>query len=182
MLLAAKLEQPMSPSFLRMINLLPEGVRETVTKEKLVALEERIIKELGFLMHHAGPIPYLQRFARYFNIDIEKGCPGAKQVGFAARQFCRFMMRKPEFLNYKASQQAAAAFLLALNLATSGSATKLGLVQLSRDQFSHIEIGNEAPFQFWSKPVQQLALISHNEIREVYKALLVYVNELFFKG
>ena len=86
-----------------MINLLPEGVRETVTKEKLVALEERIIKELNFFMHFAGPIPYLQRFARYFNIDQEKGCPGAKQVGFAARQFCRFMMRQPEFLHVKAS-------------------------------------------------------------------------------
>jgi len=103
MLLGAKLEQPMSPSFLRMINLLPEGVRETVTKEKLVNLEERIVKELNFHMHYAGPIPYLHRFSRFFNIDQEKSCPGAKQVGFAARQFCRFMMRKSEFLNFKAS-------------------------------------------------------------------------------
>ena len=52
-----------------MINLLPEEVRKNVTKEKLVALEERIIKELSFRMHYAGPIPFLQRFARYFNID-----------------------------------------------------------------------------------------------------------------
>lgn len=58
-LLGAKLEQPMSPSFLRMINLLPEGVREGVTKEKLIRLEERIIKELKFFMHFAGPIPFL---------------------------------------------------------------------------------------------------------------------------
>jgi hypothetical protein len=40
------------------------------------------------------------------------------------------MQRKPEFLRFKASQQAAAAFLLAMNLATSEFATKLGLVQL----------------------------------------------------
>jgi hypothetical protein len=73
LLLAAKLEQPMSPSFLRMISLLPEETRTNVTKERLVALEERIIKELNFRMHFAGPIPFLQRFQRYFNIDQERG-------------------------------------------------------------------------------------------------------------
>lgn len=62
LLLAAKLEQPMSPSFLRMISLLPEDKRAEVTKERLVALEETIIKELGFRMHFAGPIPFLQRY------------------------------------------------------------------------------------------------------------------------
>ena len=130
----------MSPSFLRMISLLPDENKATVTKERLVALEEQIIKELKFEMHYAGPIPYLNRFQRLFNIDQEKANQGAKQVGFAARQFCRFMMRKPEFLQFKASQQAAAAFLLALNLANSANSTKLGLVHLARDQFSHIEV------------------------------------------
>ena len=55
-------------------------------------------------------------------------------------------------------------------------------MHLSREQFSHIDIGCEAPFHFWSKSIEQLSGISHDEIREVYKALLVYVNELFFKG
>lgn len=62
LLLAAKLEQPMSPSFLRMISLLPDENKVNVTKDKLVALEEQIIKELKFEMHYAGPIPYLNRF------------------------------------------------------------------------------------------------------------------------
>jgi len=56
-----------------MISLLPEETRTNVTKERLVALEERIIKELNFRMHFAGPIPFLQRFQRYFNIDQERG-------------------------------------------------------------------------------------------------------------
>ena len=149
LLLAAKLEQPMSPSFLRMISLLPEDSRTNVTKEKLVAQEEQIIKELRFRIHFSGPIPFLQRFQRYFNIDQERGNQGAKQVGFAARQFCRFMMRKPEFLNFKPSQQAAAAFSLALNLTTSPNAKKLGLVPLQRAQIGPVcEPGN--PLQFWS--------------------------------
>ena len=69
LLLAAKLEQPMSPSFQRMIALLPEDSRASVTKEKLVMMEETIIKELHFRMHFAGPIPFLQRYQRFFNID-----------------------------------------------------------------------------------------------------------------
>lgn len=62
LLLAAKLEQPMSPSFLRMINLLPEDTRAAVTKPRLVVLEESIIKELNLQMHYTGPVPYLNRF------------------------------------------------------------------------------------------------------------------------
>ena len=82
-------------------------------------------------MHYAGPIPYINRFQRYFNIDCEKGNQGAKQVAYAAKQFCRFMQRKPEFLKFKAHETAAAAFVLALNLATSEMATKFGLVHLA---------------------------------------------------
>jgi hypothetical protein len=166
LLLAAKLEQPMSPSFLRMINLLPEDQRQKVTKQKLVALEETIIKELNFQMHYAGPIPYLNRFQRFYNIDIEKGNQGAKQVGFAARQFCRFMMRKPEFLNFKASTQAAAAFVLAMNLATSGKAGRLGLATLAHEHYSHVEgIDGHDPLRFWTQGLSQLAFIQQNEFR-----------------
>lgn len=41
------------------------------------------------------------------------------------------MQRKPEFLKFKAHETAAAAFVLALNLATSEMATKFGLVHLA---------------------------------------------------
>jgi hypothetical protein len=38
-LMAAKLEQPISPSFNRMINLLPDEERKYVTKKHLIHLE-----------------------------------------------------------------------------------------------------------------------------------------------
>lgn len=38
-LMAAKLEQPISPSFNRMINLLPDEERKYVTKKQLIELE-----------------------------------------------------------------------------------------------------------------------------------------------
>jgi len=47
-LMAAKLEQPVSPSFNRMINLLPESKRVGVTKEGLIDLEFNIVASLEF--------------------------------------------------------------------------------------------------------------------------------------
>jgi hypothetical protein len=38
--MAAKIEQPMTPSINRMIMLLPQEEREIVTKEKVICLEE----------------------------------------------------------------------------------------------------------------------------------------------
>jgi hypothetical protein len=39
MLIAAKLEQPISPSFNRMLNLIPETKRKGITKKSLIDLE-----------------------------------------------------------------------------------------------------------------------------------------------
>ena len=48
LLMAAKLEQPISPSFTRMISLLPESQREHITKNQLVKLEKNILEVLEF--------------------------------------------------------------------------------------------------------------------------------------
>ena len=93
------------------------------------------------------------------------------------------MMRKSEFLQFRASQQAAAAFLLALNLASSVNAQKLGLIFIGREQYSHIEaIDAQGPLKFWSPSVAELTLLGPNEIIPAYGILLGYVNSLFFKG
>ena len=68
-LLAAKLEQPMFPSFERMINLIPHHQRQGMTNKTLVKLEEVILKELGFNMHYAGPLPFLERYLRIFGLE-----------------------------------------------------------------------------------------------------------------
>lgn len=47
-LMAAKLEQPISPSFSRMITLLPEDQREKVKKRDLIDLEFEIVFGLQF--------------------------------------------------------------------------------------------------------------------------------------
>jgi len=48
MLIAAKLEQPISPSFNRMLALLPASEQKTITKQNLVDLEEQILISLKF--------------------------------------------------------------------------------------------------------------------------------------
>ena len=47
-ILAAKLEQPMTPSISIMIRLLPDKEQNIVTKERVILLEEQIVKKLNF--------------------------------------------------------------------------------------------------------------------------------------
>ena len=75
MLLAAKLEQPMFPSFERMINLIPHHQQQGMTNKTLVKLEETILKELEFKMHYAGPLPFLERFLRLFGLEDLEATP-----------------------------------------------------------------------------------------------------------
>lgn len=69
MLMAAKLEQPISPSFNRMINLLPDEERKYVTKKQLILLEQDIIQKLGFDFNFPGPMQSMERFLRLLNYD-----------------------------------------------------------------------------------------------------------------
>lgn len=55
-LMSAKLEQPISPSFTRMINLLSDEEKKYVSKQKLIDLEAQIIMTLGFDFNFPGPI------------------------------------------------------------------------------------------------------------------------------
>jgi hypothetical protein len=55
-LMSAKLEQPISPSFTRMINLLSNSEKQSVTKQSLIDLEAEILKKLGFDFNFPGPV------------------------------------------------------------------------------------------------------------------------------
>lgn len=68
-LLAAKLEQPISPSFNRMINLLSDEHKKCVSKSNLISLERRMLTDMEFSMHWAGPIPFLERYLRLLELD-----------------------------------------------------------------------------------------------------------------
>ena len=55
LLIAAKLEEAITPSFLKMISLVPEAEKNNITKEKLVDLEVSIIQVLDFNFQVTGP-------------------------------------------------------------------------------------------------------------------------------
>ena len=68
-LMAAKLEQPISPSFNRMIKLLPAKNQKETSKQDLIDLESDIVRVLDWNFYSSGPLPFLERFARLLDID-----------------------------------------------------------------------------------------------------------------
>ena len=68
-LMAAKLEQPISPSFTRMINILNEQHSVLLKKQKVIDMEEDIIRTLDFNLRTVSPIHFLERFLRLYGID-----------------------------------------------------------------------------------------------------------------
>ena len=111
LLMAAKLEQPISPSFTRMISLLPESQRELITKNQLVKLEKNILEVLEFNVQWAGPIPFVERFLKLFKLQ------SYPQIAYLSSQFCKFTALKSEIcLHIKPSYIAMAAVILACNI------------------------------------------------------------------
>ena len=72
MLLAAKLEQPISPSFSRMISLLSDDEKKNVSKKQLIELESDILIRMGFDYNFPGPIQSMERYLRILDYDQNK--------------------------------------------------------------------------------------------------------------
>jgi len=77
-LMAAKLDQPISPSFKRMARLVKKEWDVDVENKDLRDLEEHIIRVLDFSMHNVSPIPFLDRYTRIFGVDDEEDDEDAK--------------------------------------------------------------------------------------------------------
>ena len=115
-LIAAKLEEPVSPSYNFLIKTMSDQHKVIVAKDDLLRLEEKILVALEFSCHHISPIPFLERYFRLFGIDNGIRDRQAHQLRTYARQYCRFMQREPCFLNFRPSQIAAASLMFAINI------------------------------------------------------------------
>jgi hypothetical protein len=62
--MAAKLEQPLSPSISRMIRLLTSSESEGIDKKTVIQTEEEILFMLNFELTMASPLLFLDRFMR----------------------------------------------------------------------------------------------------------------------
>ena len=69
LLMAAKLEQSISPSFTRMINILNEQHSVLLKKQKVIDMEEDVLRTLDFNVRMVSPIHFLERFQRLYGID-----------------------------------------------------------------------------------------------------------------
>lgn len=109
-LMSAKLEQPISPSFTRMINLLTDEEKKYVSKSSLIELEAKILCIMGFDFNFPGPMQSMERFLRVLNYDKNK------TIQDMAYQICKFQLNDARFLNYKPSLIAACSCILAINI------------------------------------------------------------------
>ena len=96
-LMSAKLEQPISPSFTRMINLLSPEEKKNVTKQALIELEADILIKLGFDFNFPGPIQALERYLRVLGYDLNRS------VFDMSFQICKFQLNEAKFLDYRPS-------------------------------------------------------------------------------
>lgn len=110
MLMAAKLEQPISPSFSKMMNLLSEDEQKCITIGQMINLEADVLVKLSFDFNFASPIQSMERFLRLLNYD-------QNQIVYdMSYQICKFQLNDSMFLDYRPSQIAAAAVLISINI------------------------------------------------------------------
>jgi hypothetical protein len=62
--MAAKLEQPITPCFNRMIRLLTDEEKKHVSRDILIEMEAQILVTLGFDFNYPGPYQSMERFLR----------------------------------------------------------------------------------------------------------------------
>ena len=109
-LMAAKLEQPISPSFSRMIGLLSQDEQKNVSKQSLKDLEAQILMKMGFDYNYPGPMQSLERFMRIINYDKNRTI---YEMSF---QICKFSLNDSKFLEFRPSQIAACSIIISINI------------------------------------------------------------------
>ena len=188
-LMSAKLEQPISPSFSRMIRLVEDEWNISVSKQDLTQLEEHVIKSLDYELHYNCPIIFIERYQRIFGIDLERYDEDAEKIGDLARRFIRCLVGHSAFLRFKVSQIAAAALLLAINIHQSPLAESLGLPGRLRNIYARgffydrSDEEGSCPLRYWNAGVRRLTRkCVGKDIKPCYKLLLELVNEYEFEG
>ena len=109
-LMAAKMEQPISPSFNRLIGMLTAEEQKYVSKQGLIDLEEHVLMMLGFDFNFPGPIQSMDRFIRILSYDKNK------TIREMSYQICKFQLNEAKFLNFRPSCIAACSVILSINI------------------------------------------------------------------
>ena len=173
LLLAAKLNEAMRPSFMHMNRLLHAEYNVFVRKDEFIALERDIVRSLQFSLQWVSPIAFLERFQRVFQLDREDKDEASFFVGELARDYCLVMLRNADFLQFRPSQIAAAAITMAIRTHYD---TKFKDIILSKHDFLDETYD---VMKMWTAEVEVTTKISvEDDLRPVYRLLKNGVNSL----
>ena len=127
-LLAAKMNEPISPNMKNMVFLITHMQPGSLTLNNLIQLERHIICQLDFDIQSQCSISFLERFCQLFLIDdglfarseTEGKAPSAEStfnqdVCRQATELCLQAQRSTKFLSFKPAEIAAASLMISLN-------------------------------------------------------------------
>ena len=163
---------------------------------------------LDFELCYTGPIHFLERFQRIYNLDQIKKDREALALDQVAKGFCKSMLRSRAYLSLKPSQIAAAALILAINVSTSELAGKIGLRKmydlnlkslfLENGNFGKLDSSAKengrpsssskskkyvCPLQIWNMVVRKTTeLTIAGDLRPAYYQMCAILNEFEFNG
>lgn len=177
-ILAAKLEQPMTPSIKRMIKLLYQEEEALVDKDSVIFLEEQMLTILQFEFNHPSSLTFMERFMRLsIGLLSQKPKPSeylrdestVAKLHELSFDLLLLATQKICFLNYKPSILGAAALIFTIShfeqknhasMTRYGKINKTSLVGGSNPGF--LDFG----LTMWSEHMPSLTDISIEDIME----------------
>ena len=139
-------------------------------------MEEQILVLLNFDIQHTGPLPFLERYLRIYNLDqIRRADKHIAQLQKLSRRYCRYMQRESDFLDFRPSQIAAASLMLALNVSMSKVAPAVGAKRIQQPDLKSLffetsilmevsgvkveESNSSCPLRMWNQSVEKITLV-----------------------
>ena len=117
-ILAAKMNESVTPLFEYTASLLPETLHQKVSKSQWKSLESHILFLLDFELKFDSPLLYLNRFIHVLGLETIDGSDNVKDW---ATKLSQHFKRESEYLTYKPSQVAAACLMFAINIVDQGA-------------------------------------------------------------
>ena len=93
-------------------------------------MEEWVLRRLDFNLRSVPAIAFLERFFRIFGIDQNEKDANAGVIMDLANDYCSFIQRDSQFLDFRPSLNAAASLMLAFNVSQSHVAPSIGLKKI----------------------------------------------------
>jgi len=130
------MEQPIQPSYNKMISILNKKERAMVTKEGLIKMEHEILTIFGFDFNFNCHNIFIERYLRILGYHNEE------VVEMMSFELCKFSLNENKFLKYKPSVMAACSVLLSINIFRKEECSTTS----TDKQF--LDISNENPEKF----------------------------------